>query len=87
MDTKSIDGKNIRITHLSHYTEEDIYTYVFDLRQYVMAVDKGFSEYLQKLHGEGLFPLKQEDMSHPLNEKVLEAYNKFSFIIHGHKTM
>ena len=83
----SSDGKNIQIQHISHYTEEESYTYSFDLRQYAMAVDKGFSEYLQKLHREGLLPLKHEDMSHPLNEKVLKAYNEFSSIINGHKTI
>lgn len=82
----STDGKNMQINHISHYTEEEIYTYIFDLSQYVMAVDKGFSEYLQKLHEEGLLPLKNEDMSHPLSEKVVKAYSKFSSIINGHKT-
>ena len=76
----TIDRTNIRIEHIGHYPEGKT-LYTFNLYKYLVAVDKGFREYLEKLHREGILPLQFEEIGHPLGKGVMEAYQKFSLCI------
>lgn len=78
----SIEGNNLLIKHFSHeqYPEQEIYDYVFDYQKYVTAVKKGFSEYLQQLHQQGVLPLEVEDSSSPVSKEVLEFFHKLASI-------
>lgn len=75
------DGNSLQIEHTSHYTEDDKYNYTFNLKNYVMAVDKGFSKYLQQFYKDGKLPLEFYEMSHPLAPNVIKEYNEFSSLI------
>ena len=75
----------LHIEHISHYTEQDSYKYNFNLKKYMVAVDKGFYSYLQELNREGILPLTSHDLSHPLNDNVMKYYNDFSLLINGNK--
>ncbi|TQR14692.1 hypothetical protein [Psychrobacillus vulpis] len=79
----SSDGTSLQVEHIAPYTDE-IFYYIFNLKQYVIAVDKGFSEYLQLHRREGSLPLNQEDRLNPLGGNVIKYYNEFSLLINGH---
>jgi hypothetical protein len=79
----TIDGNELNIEHISHYTEQSSNKYNFNLNQYMIAVDQGFYTYLQKLNREGVLPLTSDEMSHPLNADVIKYYNDFSLLING----
>jgi len=81
----SIDGNELHIEHISHYTKKSSYKYNFSLKQYMTAIDQGFYAYLQQLNREGILPLTSNDLSHYLNEKVIKYYNDFSLLINGNK--
>ena len=77
------DGNSLQIEHTSHYTEEEKYNYTFKLKDYIMAVDKGFYKYTQQFYNDLKLPLEFCEMSHPLNKNVIKAYTEFSSIIHS----
>jgi len=48
------------------------------------AVDIGFTDYLNKLEEKGKsIPLKERGQFYPLNEEVLNYFDKFSSLING----
>ena len=80
----SSDGTNLQVEHISPFTDETFY-FIFNLKQYVMAVDKGFSKYLQHIQRKKLLPAyKEEDeIINPLGKTVIKFYNEFSSVINN----
>lgn len=78
----SSDGTTLQVEHIGPYLDEPFY-FIFNLKEYVMAVDKGFSEYLQQHQREGILPLNKEEILNPLGETVIKFYKEFSSIING----
>ena len=78
----STDGIDLTIEHVDD--QYDTVTYHFNLRKYMEAVDIGFTDYVNKLEQEGkIIALKERDQYHPLNEELLNYFNKFSALING----
>ncbi len=78
----SVVNDNLLINY--RYYEKGAYCtskYKFNLKHFVEAIDKGFSDYLKEQHSKGILPLKVEEYSHPLSRKVIEEYNQFSTAI------
>ena len=76
----SSDGKSLKVKHIDPFTDKMVY-YIFDLKQYVKVVDKGFSEYLQHYRSEGSFPLNFDELLNPLGETVKKYFYDFSLLI------
>lgn len=79
----STDGINLIIEHVDNQDPKNLtFFYQFNLRKYLVAVDKGFKNYIEKLDNEGvIMPLKGLNMYHPLNEKVLNHFYQFSSLL------
>ncbi|MEM5003979.1 hypothetical protein WKH54_02880 [Priestia megaterium] len=74
------DSKKIRIEHVRHHPGgRDIYT--FDLKNFVVAIDKGFNKALENLCDKNNFTLKSKEKFHPLGEDVVNAYHHYSQIL------
>ncbi|MFF2755575.1 hypothetical protein ACFVR1_17800 [Psychrobacillus sp. NPDC058041] len=78
----SSDGTSLQVEHIAPYTDEILY-YIFNLKQYVIAVHKGFSEYLQQHRKERSLPINQEDRLNPIGRNVIKNYNEFSLLINA----
>ena len=76
----SSDGATLFIEHIGHYPE-GIFKYQFKLKEYIEAIDIGFKKYLQQLEKEGILPLKNQKIGHPLNDDVLNAFYNFSSLL------
>lgn len=75
------DGTSLQVEHINPYTDDILY-YIFNLQQYVMSVDKGFSEYLQHHQVEVNLPFnKEDDRLNPLGKTVIKFYKEFSSLI------
>jgi hypothetical protein len=77
------DSSRIRIEYVRHHPGGRD-TFIFNLYQFVMAIDKAFNKLFKQLHREGIIPLKNEEFSHPLQD-VINAYNDFSSILNSRK--
>ena len=79
------DGINLIIEHVDdYYGQYDTAIYHFNLIKYMEAVDIGFTDYLNKLEQKGKsIPLIERGQFHPLNEEVLNYFDKFSALING----
>jgi hypothetical protein len=75
------DGENLLIEYISHYPQESIYKYQFNLVKYLEAIEKGFKSYLKQLEREGILPLKTQENAHPLSDDVLNAFYEFSLLL------
>ncbi|MEK4245889.1 hypothetical protein MKZ20_11145 [Psychrobacillus sp. FSL K6-2684] len=73
------------IEHSTYYEGEYITrNYKFNFENFVKAIDKGFSEYLQEQRSKGI-PIGVEEDSHPLSKQVIKEYEEFSTIINEKK--
>ena len=77
------DSSRIRIEYVRHHPGGRD-TFIFNLYQFVMAIDKAFNKLFKQLHREGIIPLKNEEFGHPLQD-VINAYNDFSSILNSRK--
>lgn len=77
------DGTNLTIEHVDDYYDQyDVVVYNFNLRNYMEAVYISFTDYLNMLEQKRkLIPLKERDDLHPLNEVVINNFNRFSALI------
>jgi hypothetical protein len=71
------DSARIRIDYVRHHSGGRD-TFVFDIYKFVIAIDKAFSKLIRRLHREGVFPLKNDEIGHPLDRNVLDSFNQFS---------
>lgn len=85
----NVEGKNLLIEHQTEYQSPKYfyekgtyshYHYKFNFKQFVKAVDQGFSDYLKEQVQEGR-PIHIDETSYPLSSQVIEEYNTFSTTI------
>ena len=81
----TVEDEALLIEHSTYYDGEYITrNYKFNFENFVKAIDKGFSEYLQEQRSKGI-PIGVEEDSHPLSKQVIKEYEEFSTIINEKK--
>ncbi|MBD7945837.1 hypothetical protein H9650_17150 [Psychrobacillus sp. Sa2BUA9] len=81
----TVEDEDLLIEHSTYHDDEYITrNYKFNFENFVKAIDKGFSEYLQEQRSKGI-PIGVEEFSHPLSKEVIKEYEEFSTIINEKK--
>jgi hypothetical protein len=70
------DSARIRIEYVRHHPGGRD-NYVFDLYKFVIAFEKAFNKLIKQFRKEGVIPLKNKELSHPLDQNVLDAFVEF----------